>query len=71
MIPSPYFVHPPTPSGNYYFVRCIGFVLWQLLKRQETSVGEGMKEGEHSCAVGRNAHWCGHFEKQYEISSKS
>ena len=35
-------------------------------KRKEiTSVGEDMEEGEPSCNAGWNINWCNHFGKQY------
>ena len=45
---------------------------WQKLTRQETTkVGEGVEKAEPSYAVGGNASWYSHSEKQYEVPLKS
>ena len=42
------------------------------IKNTETiSVGEDVKEKEHSCTLGGNENWCNHYGKQYGSSSKN
>ena len=43
---------------------------WLLLKRRETSVGENVEKGEHSCSVGANVNWCTHYGILYGGYSK-
>lgn len=43
-----------------------------VAKRQDiTSVGEDVGKREPLCTVGATVNWCGHYAKQYGVSSKN
>ena len=45
---------------------------WPSSKNQQTiNAGEDAKEREHSCSVGRNVNWNGHYREQFRDSFKN